>query len=496
MGTRPTPYQIPHFGGLRLDKEVEECGPGEAIDLLNVDLDGGALRTRDGSTALATVSNVSGIASWASPPTSGPHTIICDSTNNLKAYDYAGTLLATSAAGNEYWQGASLGTAAAGPYFYMSSKGGAAGMRRWDGTNFSTPAGMPDARFVAVQSPDNRLVTAYNSTQKSRVKFSDAGAPETWTAANFVDLYPNDGEIITAMVAWRDLLFVFKESRFFVFYGNSTDSAGNPVFNFRIVDTGVGTAQAGLAYQAACATDSGVYFIHRSGVYRTTGGPPVRIRTFDFLYNGQSRPFFNNSSGAAISATPGTITPLGSRIVLTAAGGASGAGEIVLVFDPDTDTMLRWSLVSTTLQTRGLAPFQQAGVAPSLVYASTSKLLRLDSTKTTDDGTAIVSRYRSGFYSPIGSPSQECTIRESILEGIGSPSFSVSRDFGAVPTTAGGAKTAVTLGTSPAYAQGRHRVSQRGRRFSWQAEATSGAWRINSITQHVTSIRSPGLKTT
>jgi hypothetical protein len=158
-------------------------------------------------------------------------------------------------------------------YLYLAQGYGASVFRATLAPTFSTPAGMPNAQFLAVQPSDNRLVAAYTSADPaSRVKFSDPGDAETWGANNYVDLTPNDGEVITGMVAWRDQLFVFKQNQFFVFYGNSTDGSGNPVFNYRTVDTGVGAVNG--RFSTCVAAPDGVYFMSARGVYRTTGGSP------------------------------------------------------------------------------------------------------------------------------------------------------------------------------------------------------------------------------
>ena len=109
-----------------------------------------------------------------------------------------------------------------------------------------------------------------SSSSPSHVYFSDAGTPETWTTTNFLQLTPGDGETIQACVAWKDFVFVFKESKFFVFYGNSVDATGNPIFNYRAIEAGVGACNV----RAWAAGRDGLYFVDRKGVYRTTGGEP------------------------------------------------------------------------------------------------------------------------------------------------------------------------------------------------------------------------------
>jgi hypothetical protein len=114
-------------------------------------------------------------------------------------------------------------------------------VRKYTGGVFSSPAGLAayKGNYLAVQPLDDRLVIADASTT-SKLWFSDAATPETITASNFVQVTPGDGQPITGMAVFGTQLFVFKQTKFFVFYGNSTDATGLPVFNYRMMDTGVG----------------------------------------------------------------------------------------------------------------------------------------------------------------------------------------------------------------------------------------------------------------
>lgn len=162
---------------------------------------------------------------------------------------------------------------------------GANTLRKWNGSAWSSPgATMPKGKLLATWAQANRLVNAgfvgatdgpsAAASNDSRVWFSDASAPETWGATNYVDLTPGDGEAIQALCAWRDMLFVFKKTKFFVFYGESVDGTGNPVFNYRAVQAAAGAAGS----QAVCATQEGVYFVSRlGGMFQSTGGDPVRV---------------------------------------------------------------------------------------------------------------------------------------------------------------------------------------------------------------------------
>jgi hypothetical protein len=117
-------------------------------------------------------------------------------------------------------------------------------------------------------------------------RFSDEGAPNTWGANNYVDLTPGDGEQIMGLAVWREALFVFKESRFFVFYGTSSDSTGNPDFLFNSIEATVGPSSS----KAIAVGRDGVYFLNQRGIYRTTGNTPELVSELldPFFYGGTS----------------------------------------------------------------------------------------------------------------------------------------------------------------------------------------------------------------
>lgn len=498
--------EMPGFGGLNLRDEADRVGASGAIDLLNVDLDKrGAVRTRPGHETWAAPT---GTESYGSPlgtylRSGGHYNIIGGSDTNAYAYalDEAGALVVRSAsfggAGNVVDQAAIIGTPSS-QRVYVGGRTSVASnlgltVQRFNGSAWTAPGTLPAARCLGVQSADNRLVGACTgasagpggaTSSSSHVWFSNAGDPETWGANDYVQLTPGDGQDITGVVSWRDQLFVFKNSKFFVFWGNSIDADGESVFNYRTVDAGVGANQAGCAVAAR----DGVYFLDRAGVYRTTGGPPEKVsERIDAWFQNKTSSFYTGAVNSA-STIAGRIATANEKLLVTVQDASSYTS---FVLDLPTGEWLRWSFpgawASAGVIRIGDIKYLANGLGP---------VSRIKEGLTTDTGTAITARYRSGFYTIGNSVSQEVTIPETIIEGIGAPSFSLARDFGSVPTTAGGAKATVTLGTSPAYAQGRHSKAQSGRRFSYQIESTSGAWRVNSITHHAEDFRSPGLKTT
>jgi hypothetical protein len=74
-------------------------------------------------------------------------------------------------------------------------------------------------------------------------------------------------------VSWRELTFIFKETKFFVLWGEGTAPDGTPTFQLREVVNAIGL----VSPLAVGVGRDGVYFFNRRGVYRTNGGDPVLL---------------------------------------------------------------------------------------------------------------------------------------------------------------------------------------------------------------------------
>lgn len=359
-------------------------------------------------------------------------------------------------------------------------------------TTFSTPAGMPKARFVALQSPDNRLVAANinaiptgagSTASTSLVHFSDAGAPETWSANNFVYVSPGDGEDIQGICAWRELVIVWKSTKFFVFFGNATDGSGNPIFQYRSI-TGIGAALASPL--GVAPSPNGVYFIDRRGIYLTTGQTPTRISNHvDPLFIGGASSFYRGGIINPTVLSQCSLCWFSGRLYMGFPSGSATTNDKTLVLNPENGDWMLWDMPMGAICSVGSQP-------ANLVFTYSQSTFDLgqyaQNAYSTDAGAAINWRYRSGFYTAGNAPSQETTIRETVADGVGSPTLSVSRDFGAVPSVGGGAQAVVAMGTAPATKEGRHRNAQRGRRFSYQFEGATAA-RIDSLTHQIRDAR-------
>jgi hypothetical protein len=483
------PVVIEEFPGLDLRTD-----PGDsrgAIDAQNVTLERGRVRTRDGGALFFTlpVAEAPVFMKLFNRP-SAPHLIVISSSSPNTAYAIttAGVTVASVALGgsNDTYSGVAIGTPTAS-FFYVKAAAGAT--RRWDGAAWGAPAGFDaTARLIGLSPTDNRLVQFLPASGGCKASFSDPGAPETFGANNYVLLTPGDGEEIQAAEVFNNQLFVFKQTKFFVFYGNSTDSAGNPIFNYRVVDTGVGVTQSGAkaAASSVCASPSGIYFLANDGIYRTTGGPPVKVSgALDPWFGGYTLPFFATAPWLGPQSRDGRVEWLDGKVYVSLTP-TSNVG-IVFVLDEATGAWTLWQF-GALVQAMTSLPYLTTGAEPRRLlfgFQNARTLLLMTPGQTTDNGTAITSRYRLPFET-YGTPGEK-RIRETIVEGTGTPTVQWSDDWGALTTG-----STVTLGTSPNVAVGRQRLAQRGRAFSLQLGAASGAWAVNRVQVNVgEGIRGP-----
>jgi hypothetical protein len=131
------------------------------------------------------------------------------------------------------------------------------------------------------------------------VYFSNPGQPEcgrrtaqAGRGRNFLDLTPGDGEQILAAVTWRELVFIFKETKFFVLWGESTAADGTRS------STSARSSTAPASRRKRCRVGrDGVYFLNRRGVYHTNGGDPELCQRPD-------RPVVDRRPGGLLPGLP------------------------------------------------------------------------------------------------------------------------------------------------------------------------------------------------
>lgn len=424
-----TEYPFPRFaGGLNLRDQPDVVNPAQAIDLLDVTFtERGAVRQRDGYGLFTSAVGANRYDSLtAFSKTDGTRQIVAGAGNGLEALSSSGSVIASVAA-------------TTGPHFFARFGGpsveavyaanGTDQIRQWNGSAWSTPAWSgtaPTGRFVAVTQGDNRLVNARRSgttagDNPSTVRFSDPSTPTTFGANNWVDLTPGDGEPIMGMVSWREYLFVFKQSKFFVF-GQTTDSGtGTPEFNYRPVDTGVGLCSS----RALCATPFGVFFLTQRGVYLTDGGEPKLVsELLDPFWLGNASDFYRSNlfNHSALSAP--VMAWHKQQVYLAVPTGGSSTNDRLLVYDPRYEWWSLWSLPCS-----GLASFPADG-RPELFFSlatGSNHIGRQSQSYSQDNESPIAARWRSGWLD-LDDPNVK-SLKESKVWGKGNVWVSFTKDY-------------------------------------------------------------------
>ena len=226
--------------------------------------------------------------------------MVLDASGNYQRYSAGSTSLTAESSGStaptnasDHCQMLRSALTTTDPDTYVASKSEV--LKRWDGSAWSAISNSPKCGALAQTGFSERLAAgaftagATNGPNGqpvtgSTVYFSNASAPETWTTGYSVDVTPGDGEDIVdgGMVTYNNQVFVFKKSRFFVFYDEyAADGAVDFLFHER---TGAGLAVAG----AVIVSPIGVFFQGADGIYLTNGGDAVKVSgEIDGLFAGK-----------------------------------------------------------------------------------------------------------------------------------------------------------------------------------------------------------------
>jgi hypothetical protein len=451
-------------GGLNLRDKSDTVGDKEAIDLLNVTFsDRGAIRQRDGYADLTTADLTNrGDSICAFYTSAGIKQLVLGAGTRLEALTSAGAVVAskTGLTSGPY----SFARFAAPGSELMYVTNGVDAMQKWDGAAWATATAtvngvavqaMPKAGSITTTATvaggtsgtnaANRLVaTGYGTgttsgpgataSNPSRVHFSNAGQPEAWETdgasgrgRNFVDLTPGDGEQIMAAVTWRELVFIFKETKFFVMWGESTAADGTPVFNFREVVNNVG-----LAGRLAVAVGrDGVYFLSRRGVYHTTGGDPTLLSDrIGPLWTGDPEVYYQGLPINIGQVSVARLTWLNEQLFVSVPTGSSLVNDRTLVYD----VQHQWWTVYD-IPAAALTGFRRVDRDElHFAYSSGANRVGRHAIGLLDDrGVNMTSRWRSGW-SDYGIP-QNKTFRETKIWATGAINVGFSTDFNPTQTS-------------------------------------------------------------
>lgn len=481
-----SPFTVEQFGPLNLIADPQEIGAGGAVDMLDADLDTlGRLRTRDGFDLFTSSALGGDVMSMAPFYTTG-------GTKQLVAWTSNGTYYGLNTSGASVASSSPASSTVAPMWITGGSiavgtlDGSAAGhVMTWNGsawTNLDLSSFVDTAdkwKVIGLTPVDGRIVLSGGPTKPDRVVFSDPGG-STFTDSSWVEFSAGDGDATAGIATFRDKVIVFKGKKFAVFTGTSVDADGLPIFNYYMVNTGVGLA----ARFGVATAPEGVYFMGRDGIYITAGDAPVKIsQAIEPLFRGNIPASYGGSAISQQHIGNTWMAMYRERLYVAVTTGAATTNNRLLVYDPKTRHWVVWSITAASL-----APFR-VGDDEELMFGyatGTNDVGRMFRSFTTDDGATITWSYTSGAYDLSGKNQVSVTL-ESALWGSGTVTLQVANDHGAADTG-----SAVTLGVSPAIVQGWQQIDREG--TYWQHKLSgSGPATVNRLAHYISFIKPAGI---
>lgn len=319
--------ELPRFRGVNLVDQPTGLADGELLDGRNIEAtDTGGIRRRSGVVRLGGPATLTGSRFVRSFLIAGTQKLVVGRDGGLGqvVMDENGTNLVTNVTTAAIASAASIGGPNS-PRAYFGTGGDT--VRRYDATNVitaptctlkdliaatqTTGNAMPKGALVCAWPGEERLLVGGFSSVGGEgpgglasgpeyVWISEPGDPEAFARTSFVRLLPGDGETMTGIVAWRDMVFVFKETRYFVFRQVSTDARGVATYYRQAVDVGIGC----VGRNAVCVGRDGVYFVSRRGIMRTRGGDPQLVAPkLRPLFDGLVAPYYTGGGPIALNAS-------------------------------------------------------------------------------------------------------------------------------------------------------------------------------------------------
>lgn len=440
-GPSPSYQSLPFEGfggGVNLIDKVDTVRPDQACDLLNVLFSQrGTIESRPGYNNL-TPSELTNRVESLSPyyTASGTKQLIAGCGPRLETISTAGAVVssATGLSGGP-WDFARFGKPNEESVY---AGNGTDSLRKWNGAEWTNPTIAVDgagaktgvrAGSLCTLPAYNRLVCGAFGTKTggpggaesspSHVYFSEEGNPESFESTAYIQFTPGDGEKVLAVITWREFVFVFKESKFFVITDQARDSENKPEFVFQTIETGVGLASP----RAVCIHQSGVYFMARDGVYKTTGQEPEQVSSLvEPIWSGDTSLFYKQGTLAFSAITNCAMETWDEKIYLSFP--TAEANNRQLVYSPEYKW---WSILN--LPASCFATFRPENETELVFgYASGEKMIgRHKTSYTNDDGAAIKEKWRSGWFD-LGSADIK-KVRAAKVWGTGKVTMEIDKDF-------------------------------------------------------------------
>ena len=382
--------------GYRDDIKPELLTTGYAADALNCYIENDKIEKRHGFTIVGNdVGSKPGLGLGALETTGGTKRIVAAWNN---AEDTQSVYMAWTGSGNfADITGATTQTAEKDVNFEQAvnklySFNATDACLAYDGSAASTIAAVPITKYA--KWFNNFFFVAGNVTYPNRLYFSNAGLPETWTGTDYIDVNPDDGDIITGLNALGNELLITKRNRVYALTGFDVGTFTIKDINERI--NGFGN----ISHRSLQNIGNDTLLLSFVGV-------TPHIRSIQ-----RTRYAVNVAGGIISQNVEGTMDGLnttklnlaaaifdGRKYYLAVPNASSTTNNLVIVYDTVSKGYVRWTGLNikawaiSTLGGKAEIYFQEAG--------NDSKVYKLDSS-TSDNGAAIDFQYKTRMYTTRG----------------------------------------------------------------------------------------------
>lgn len=365
----------------------EILGEGYAADAQNCVLDRDSIKKRSGYTMVGDdVGSKRGLGLAAFENAAGTKRLVAcwnDATDtNSKLYEWTGAgnwALVTD--GGTLTQNTDINFEMADNSLYTFNA--VDGSLKYDGSTAAAAAAVPVSKYG--KWFHNYMFCAGNTTTPNRLYWSNVDDPDTWGGADYIDVNPNDGDVITGLHVLGDELVVMKRNRIWVLTGFT--SAGFAVTDLAERITGHG----GVSHRSMANIGNDMLFL-------SFVGDIPHVRSLQ-----RTRYAVNVAGGTISEDIVGTLDGLnttqlaraasifdGRRLYMGIANASDTYNSLVLIYDTVNKGYTRWTGLNPaawcTSTIGGSADiYFQEGSADSKVY-------KID-TSTSDNGAAIDFNY-------------------------------------------------------------------------------------------------------
>jgi hypothetical protein len=240
---------------------------------------------------------------------------------------------------------------------YLAVCGGTDTPLQWQGSgNVASLSGSPPVTSLTTTA-NNFMFLSGNTTNPSRVYWSNVGDPTTWTGTNYVDFRLSDGDIVTAIAPMGLNLIIFKRRSTGIFYTQTNTTSGIATLGpLTQINTAIGCAGP-LAWDslpdgrmAMMGWDNHLYIFDGSNFTDISDQP---------WPSSNVQPTFDTINPALTGNTVVKYYPVLKQIWVSIATGGSTTNNYILVYDylyntwqciiPDRPA----NVMTTSIDTRG-----------------------------------------------------------------------------------------------------------------------------------------------